>query len=325
MKTYYDCIPCLLRQSLDAVRSATTDEAIHERILREMLQFASQMDLRRSPAAMAQHIHRRVREMTGGNDPYREIKEHQNRLAWELYEQLQGRIRQSADPLAMAVRLAIAGNIIDLGAKSGLDESQIRREIAASLDAPFVGDVRSFAEAIAASDKILYLTDNAGEIIFDRLLIERLPREKVTVAVKGGPVINDATMVDAEAAKLTDLVNVMDNGSDAPGTILEDCSARFRRHFAEADLIIAKGQGNFETLWGGSDHGNIYFLLRIKCEIVARDLGVPVGRMVLRPSASLASALSPEQGHETNSTTIAATRECAARGRRDRNAAKRGG
>ncbi|HBO45688.1 MAG TPA: hypothetical protein DD670_17530 [Planctomycetaceae bacterium] len=181
-----------------------------------------------------------------------------------------------------AVRLAIAGNVMDLGVKGGLNESEIRVSIEQSLDEPLDGDTIAFAAAVRESQNILYLTDNLGEIVFDRLLIERMPREKTTVAVRGAPVINDATLEDAKAAGLTDLVYVIDNGSDAPGTILHDCSDYFQRRFADADLIIAKVQGNYETLRESSKQ--VYFLLRVKCPVIARDVGCPVGRMVLQPS-----------------------------------------
>jgi len=116
--------------------------------------------------------------------------------------------------------------------------------------------------------------------VFDRMLIERLPREKITFVVRGGPIINDATMADAVAVGLTELVRIIDNGSDAPGTILADCSPQFRRQFADADLIIAKGQGNYETL--GDVQRPVFFLLKVKCAVLAADLGVSLGRLVLR-------------------------------------------
>ncbi len=293
MKTYLDCIPCIIRQCLDATRSVTADESIHERILREVLQSASEMDLSQPPPAMGQFIHRRIRELTGNADPYREAKERQNRTAMELSAQFKDKVALAPNPLEMAVRLAIAGNVIDLAVKSGLDESDIRRSIGASWEEPLDGDVKGFAQAVTGADRILYLTDNAGEIVFDRFLIEQLPRNRTTVAVRGAPVINDATMADAETAGITDLVTVIDNGSDAPGTILDDCSEAFRQHFADADLIIAKGQGNYETL--RDSPGPLYFLLRVKCPVIARDLGCPLGRMVLRPSAALAVSASEDK------------------------------
>jgi uncharacterized protein with ATP-grasp and redox domains len=136
--------------------------------------------------------------------------------------------------------------------------------------------------AVAGADRILYLCDNAGEIVFDRLLIEVLPSEKITAVVRGTPVINDATLEDARATGLTEVVRVMDNGSDAPGTLLETCSPAFRDCFAAADLIIAKGQGNFETL-SETRGKRIFFLLKVKCPLIARDIGEPTGRLVVKP------------------------------------------
>jgi len=285
MNTFLDCIPCLIRQSLDSVRLVTADEQIHEQIVREVLQATSQMDLSLPPAAMAQVVHRRIRELCRSSDPYRRSKQQLNRLALDILPAFTSALEDAADPWDVAVRLAIAGNVMDLGVKSGLNEAQVRASMDQSLHEPLHGDAADLAAAVAEAGSILYLTDNAGEIVFDRLLIERMPREKLTVAVKGEPIINDATMEDAEAAGLTGLVQVIDNGSDAPGTLLADCSEDFRRRFAEADLIIAKGQGNFETL--RESPKRVYFLLRVKCPVIARDVGCPVGQMVLHASDAL--------------------------------------
>ena len=127
--------------------------------------------------------------------------------------------------------------------------------------------------------KFCTLTDNAGEIVFDRLLIEQLPAENITVVVRGKPVINDAMMEDASIAGLPQIVEVINNGSDAPGTILESCSEKFRHRFEKADLIIAKGQGNYETL---SDvDKNIFFLLKVKCPVIAEHLGCEIDAIIL--------------------------------------------
>jgi len=282
MRTFFDCIPCFLRQSLDSVRMVTSDEAIHERLLREVLRALGEMDLRQSPPAMAQRIHRIIRELTGRADPYRAVKERFNRLALDIYPELKVRVEGSADPLETAVRLVIAGNVMDMGVNNHLSDEQVHEAIDHALEAPFDADLAAFAEATSSAKGILYLADNAGEIVFDKLLIQQLPPEKVTVAVKGSPVINDATMKDAEAAGLTELVEVIDNGSDAPGTILDDCSAVFQRRFEEAGLIIAKGQGNYETLSGADK--SIFFILKAKCPVIARDLGCGIGSLVLRRS-----------------------------------------
>ena len=280
MQTYLDCVPCFVRQVLDSVKMTTDDEQIHEKVLREALHLASKMDLHQSPPAMAQKIHRFIRELTGVQDPYMQVKNRFNKFALKMYPDMKERIETSDDPLETAVRLAIAGNIIDLGVKSGLAESEVERTITRSLTESLDMDtLEEFRNATAQAKDILYLGDNAGEIVFDRLLIEQLPCKNITFVVKAGPIINDATMQDAEMTGLTDMVSVIDNGSDAPGTILQSCSQEFRRRFNEADLVIAKGQGNYETL---SDvDKNMFFVLKAKCPVIAQHLGCEIGCLVL--------------------------------------------
>jgi len=281
VRTYFDCIPCFLRQALDALRRMGGDEAVQEKVLRAVLKAAGEMDLGRSPPAMGQVIHRLIREATGDADPYREAKERLNRLALDLYPGLRRRVVEDSDPLAVALRLAAAGNVIDLGVKSGIAEAEIAGAIGDSLSAPLDGGaVERFRRAADLAENILYIGDNAGEIVLDRLLVEQLGAGKVTFAVRGAPVINDVTVADAEASGMAEMVEVIDSGSDAPGTILEDCSDAFRERFAGAALVLAKGQGNYETL---SDADKpVFFLLKAKCPVIARDIGCPVGSLVLQ-------------------------------------------
>jgi hypothetical protein len=278
MRTALDCIPCFARQALEAARFVADDPAVHERIVRDVLRMAAEMDLAQCPPVVGQRIHRRLREITGVDDPYRAVKDRFNRLALDMLPELSAKIEQSADPLYRALRLAIAGNVIDLGVNGSVTEQDARQAVAGALGEPFHGDVDAFRQAVEDARSILYLADNAGEIVFDRLLIERLPTGRVTVVVRGRPILNDATRVDAETAGLCDRVEVIDNGSDAPGTILEDCSRDFQRRFAQADLVIAKGQGNFETL--SDEPRDIYFLFTVKCPVIADHVGLPVGTHV---------------------------------------------
>jgi uncharacterized protein with ATP-grasp and redox domains len=280
MRTYFDCVPCAIRQVLDSVRMIADDEVLHERVLRESLRMWQKMDLRQSPPAIAQKTHQLVRRLTGVADPYLEVKNRYNRFALEMYPELRERVEISADPFETAVRLAIAGNIIDFGVNSTVEQHSVRESILRSLTDPIdVQAVRRLKEAIAKARDILYLGDNAGEIVFDRLLIERMPCEKTTLVVRGGPILNDALMEDAQIAGITGLVEVIDNGSDAPGTILEICSEAFRRRFDRADLIIAKGQGNFESF--PEIEKNVFFLLRPKCVVLSRHLDCEMGRLVV--------------------------------------------
>jgi len=283
MRTYFDCIPCFVRQSLDAVRLMTGDESIHEQVVRNILRLAADLDMSQSPPVLGQKIHRVIRELVDMEDPYHKIKKHFNNLALTVYPELRKLIIGSEYPLMTAVRLAIAGNIIDFGVNSPLEELNLETAISESLAAEFhSAQLEFFQDSVTKAEEIFYLADNAGEIVFDRLLIEQLQYEKVTVVVKGRPVINDATMKDAGIAGLTRIVEVIDNGSDAPGTILENCSDYFRDRFARADLVIAKGQGNYETL--SEVNKNIFFILKAKCPVIARDLDCEVGEMILRKS-----------------------------------------
>ncbi|MBW1932296.1 MAG: DUF89 family protein [Deltaproteobacteria bacterium] len=286
MRTYFDCIPCFIRQTIDSLRVVTGDEAIHEHVLRRVLALASEMDLRQTPPAMAQKIHRLIRQSTEIDDPYKEMKRRFNAFALELYPGLQKLVIESEDPFETAVRLAIAGNIIDLGVKSSLKVSEVERSIKEALAVPFDRtNLDEFKAASVESQNILYIGDNSGEIVFDRFLVEQIGPERITFAVRGKPVINDATIEDAHAVGLMDLVKVIDSGDDVPGTILEFCSEEFRIHFEQSDMVIAKGQGNFESL---SDiDKNIFFLLRAKCSVIANHLNCKIGEMILHRSKSL--------------------------------------
>lgn len=283
MHIFLDCIPCFVRQALDAARLATDDKKIHEQVLRKVLVLAKVLDMSQSPPVMGQKIHRLIRELVGTEDPYRNVKRQFNNTALKLYPKMRTHIIESKNKLETAIRLAIAGNIIDFGVNGELQESDLEKAINECLADEF-SDMQSgpFEQALNDAEEILYIADNAGEIIFDRLLIEQLPMGKVTVVVKGAPVINDATMKDAFAAGLHRIVEVIDNGSDGPGTILETCSQVFVDRFEKADLVIAKGQGNYETL--NDIDKNIFFVLKAKCHVIARNLGCKVGEMILRKS-----------------------------------------
>jgi len=280
MRVYLDCFPCFLRQTLEAVRFVTPDEKIHEKVVRQVLELVASLDARRTPPAIGQQIHRVIRQMTGNADPYRQRKQDSNRLAMELYPQLKARIQCSPHPLETAVQLAIAGNVMDFGLYPALARSDVMQAVDSALaDGWDTTCLPEFMQAVHEARAILYLGDNAGEIVFDRLLIETLRHPKVTFVVKGAPVLNDATREDAERAGLTGLVAVVDNGSDAPGTLLDDCSAEFRQRFEQSDLIIAKGQGNYESL--NDANQDVFFLLKAKCPVVAADLGCDVGKLIL--------------------------------------------
>jgi len=285
MRTYWDCVPCSIRQVLDSVRMVTDDEAMHERVLRELLGMWQKMDMKQSPPAMAQRIHRRLRQLTGVADPYLDVKNRYNLFALRLYPELRERVEKSSDPFEIAVRLAIAGNIIDFGVNSNVEQDTVQdaimRSLTESIDRTAVQRLKA---AVERAKDILFLGDNTGEIVLDRLLIEQMPMEKLTYVVRGHPILNDALLEDAQITGLTELVEVIDNGSDAPGTILETCSDAFRQRFERADLIVAKGQGNFESL--SDTERPVFFLVRPKCAVLARHLNCELGRLMVIESGA---------------------------------------
>lgn len=283
MESSIDCVPCLLRQAIQVSRMVTDSPAVQERMVREALHAVAEMEFHQSPPVVSQVVNRRLRVIAGDPDPYRAVKAGFNRLALELLPRFEAQVARAPDPLGLAVRFAIAGNVIDMGANAGLTEDHVRASIHRVLEEPFTGDVEAFRWAVSQAKDILYLADNAGEIVFDRLLVAQLPRERVTVAVRGAPVINDATLHDAREAGLHELAELVDNGSDAPGTLLGDCSPAFRERYRRADLIIAKGQGNFESLSEVSEP--VWFLFKVKCPLAAAHVGHPVGTHVLEAAA----------------------------------------
>lgn len=280
MNSTLDCIPCLTRQALEAVRFATADAARQESALRHILRQLGETDLLHSPPKIAQAMHRFIRARMQVEDPYRAIKDRFNHLALNLLGEYEAMVHAAPDPLITAARMATAANVIDLGANGALTEDVVRQSMSRALEEPLEGDLEAFREAAMGARSILILHDNAGEIVFDRLLVDQLSHARITGAVRGAPVLNDATLEDARAAGLAGRIEVIENGSDAPGTLLDECSADFLRVFHAADLIIAKGQGNFETL---SDcRARIAFLFKAKCLVVSRRLNVPPGTQVIR-------------------------------------------
>ncbi len=269
-----------MRQALDAVRLATADEAVHEKVLRQVLLEAAGLDFSQPPPRMGQVIHRRVRQLSKNSDPYKAVKAKSNHDAMALMPRLAHLVEASDHPIETAVRLAIAGNIIDFGANSAVSQAIIEETIARTLSEPLLGDMDRFLKQAASAGTILYLGDNAGEIVFDRLLIERFFAGRVVFSVRGAPVINDATLADAQETGMTAVADVIDNGSDAPGTLVEDCSEPFLKAFESADLIIAKGQGNYETLSHVAGRP-IVFLLKAKCSVISQNIGCRPGASVI--------------------------------------------
>lgn len=288
MKTYLDCIPCFYRQALDAARIAGADEIKQKKIIDELSQLIPNFSLEAAPPEMGRAIYSLVGKISGVKDPFKEIKENSNKFALKLYPKLKQEINISEDKLLAAVKLSIIGNIIDYGAKNSLN-------VVEEIDHLFRGNFtinnenssttfkyNQFKEALNKVDTIIYLADNAGEVVFDRLLIEELVKElgkKVIYVVRGKPIINDALIEDAIFCGINKVAKITSSGSDAPGTILKYCSPEFMELYQDAELVISKGQGNYESL--SEEDKSIFFLFKAKCQVIAEDVSCKVGDMVL--------------------------------------------
>ena len=286
MKIALECIPCFVRQAFEAGGLVTSDNELRERILREVLSYLSEKSFDGTAPSIGRDIHGIVKTLTGDNDPYYKAKQDSNTLALQLIPSLKGSIQDSFDPFETALRLAIAGNIIDYGQGDTIDEETIKKSLSQCLTQPIERDaIGDLKHELSQASNILYLADNAGEIVFDRLLIDELQHYPVSLAVRGKPILNDALKEDAARAGIDTVIEVIDNGADIPGTIIEECSQEFRERFFESDLIIAKGQGNYETL--SDTPKKIFFLLKVKCPVIARDIGCNEGDIVVKKKGTV--------------------------------------
>jgi uncharacterized protein with ATP-grasp and redox domains len=283
MKLNLDCIPCFQRQALQAVRFISDDEELHEKVLREVTKTLLKSNWDATPPELAYEVHRIVKSLTHEKDPYREVKKDSNDLVLKMYPALKAKVEASRDPLRTAVRLAIAGNIIDFGPLQGFNLEETVKEVLKKQFA--IDDYEKLKEKLKVAETLLFFTDNAGEISFDKLLVETFLEtrslEKIRFVVKGGPIINDATLEDAKYVGLCNLPNAefLTMGNGEAGTGPERSSQTVKRWIKNHDLVISKGQGNYEGL---SEHNGLFFLLMAKCPVIASDLNVEVGDIILK-------------------------------------------
>jgi uncharacterized protein with ATP-grasp and redox domains len=293
MKSKPDCLHCSLKQALSAARAAgVVDEERQLQVVRAALEAMSVFDLARTPAYNSTLALWAAHEALNNHDPFAAQKTHYNELAMQMGPRLRALVQAADDRLAAAVKVAVAGNVIDLGILGQLSGHDV--DIEANIADVFaeglaIDDLSALRSALESGRRVLYLGDNAGEIVFDRVLVEEIVRDdrEVIFAVKGEPILNDVTVEDARAVGMDQVARVISTGSGEIGVPLLRCSDAFRSEFAAADLIISKGQGNFESL--DDVPGPIFFVLKAKCEVTAAAMGVRMGEMVLLRSRAWAS------------------------------------
>lgn len=270
------CIRCLAERQLARCPS-DSPPALQTEFMRRTLKIIADAPLYASAPELVAEIDAVRVELFGSLEDYSSVKSHFNRLMLSLEPELWRTICDSSDPLGTALGLSMTGNYIDFGAMHSVDEHKLRELLAKAPKAAFdAAALESLRNELSASKHMAFLTDNCGEIVLDKLLISTIrrmfPALEITAIVRGANAVNDATLEDAAEVGLDKLVPVIGNGSNIAGTCIDSLSAEARRTLDDADLIIAKGQGNFETLYGCQK--NIYYIFMCKCQMFADRFGV---------------------------------------------------
>lgn len=272
-----ECISCLIKKQLDSYpEKASNSEKI--KYMQEILEIISQAPQSMSAPEIVSEIYNVQRKMFGTNQDYTETKRFFNNLMIEIEKDLADVIVKSEDQLKTAVQYVMTGNYIDFGAMDKVDENKLR-ELLSNARNIEVNDneFQALQSDLMNAKYLVYLTDNCGEIVLDKLLIsvirELNPALDITAIVRGSDVLNDATLIDARQVALTDIVKVIGNGSNIAGTCLNKISPEALQAIDNADVIISKGQGNFETL--NRCGRNIYYMFMCKCKMFADRFRVP--------------------------------------------------
>ena len=282
MRSTIDCVPCYIRQIISTLRVAGVEEEKHYALIHALFPTIAALDPLKSPAENSSLILFEVYRLLGEDDPYQKAKAASNELARTYLPVLERVVSANKDPLLTALKASVAGNAIDMGINPDYDVSEsIRRE----LDRDFRrSDIDSFRELLSQGGPLVVIGDNSGEIVFDSLLLSHLRNytDELYYVVKGGPILNDATEVDAEDTGMDFLAKVVTTGSNYLGTIPKHSGQELRAALASAHLVLSKGQANYETLEGTSFAGEkTFFFLQAKCPVVAAHLGVELGDSVL--------------------------------------------
>jgi uncharacterized protein with ATP-grasp and redox domains len=280
MNLELDCIPCIVNSFIKLLKLEELPHRIQEETMRKFLRLIAEADYQKSPPILGREMHRMIREQLNNDDPYEDIKKKNNKMMLDMYTEFEEMIERSSNPFDTAMRLAIAGNVIDFGPQNQFDIMDSIERIAHSPLA--IDDSKFLKEDLNKASSLLYIGDNCGEIILDKLFLETINFPNTYFAVRSGPVINDATIEDAVMVGIDKIAKVISTGDDAPGVTLDSCSDEFKEIFQKSDVIISKGQGNLEGLIDVDQ--NIYFLLVTKCDLVGNLVSTAKGDFVVKRS-----------------------------------------
>jgi len=283
MTLFFDCLNCNLNQAITILKQSSFSRNQQEEVIRELLTYLSTADFELSNPALMEGSYAIITKHMGEIDPYQESKEYYNQALLSIYHQLDEKIINAKDSFYMALSMAIIGNLIDFNARHSFSLELLKeRLIKDSLNLE-IDHSQQLYNDLKKANSLLYLGDNCGEIILDKLLIKQITREfsnlKIYYGVRGKPIVNDVTRNDASFVAMNEVAEVIDNGNGALGTVLSLCNQSFKTVFYNADVVIAKGQGNFEGLYQ-EDKQSIYFCFMVKCHLMAEIVGANEGSIV---------------------------------------------
>lgn len=297
MKIDVSCLSCLVKQLSGTIQLLGIEDSIAKDYAKKVLEMISHEDLDVPPPLMAKKIYKMLSELTGENDPYKEIKRQSNILAIKIVKDLKEVINseEESEQFATAAKIVISGNIIDYGVNSDINDDVIIKEIQ-SVNQKEVDPVslKSFEKSILNSKNVFYIGDNAGEVVLDKYFIDNyLSHADVTYAVRGNPIINDSIMEDALFVEMDKSAAIVTTGDGTPGIDFDNTSQDFFEKFKTADMVILKGQGNYETAYredlkqiisskiNSKFDKPVYFLFKVKCPLVSEISGYPMGTHML--------------------------------------------
>lgn len=277
MEIQLECLPCFLKQILEVSRMSTDQINVQKSILKDSAKLIAKFEEYKYAPAISREMYSIVKKYTDVSDPFRDIKDKNIKTALKIYPILKQFLFDKKDRLYWALKVSTTGNIIDSAIYSDIDiEGMLKKELCREFA---ICDLNRFSRLLEKCNKLLIIGDNAGETVFDRVFIEEYTNIDITYAVRSNPIINDATIEDVYNSGFTG-IKVVSTGCDASGTIIEECSNEFLEIYNNADIVISKGQGNFETL--SEQKREIFFLLKAKCPIVSKRLGVELGDYIMK-------------------------------------------
>ncbi len=277
MKTYQACIPCIEKLMESTLNKTNLDDLKKQVILDKFKEDWVKADMSLPPARTAGLIYQKVLQETAQDDLFKAHKKFSIQEALKLYPRLKNLADDASDPLEMAIRISALGNILDVANPNNYN---LEDEITRLMDVQIVGDSQEiFRNKLSSVDSLLILADNAGEAVFDKVLIETIDVPTV-YAVKSKPAFDDALLADARQAGIDQVAQIIETGTPYPGTYLPSCTPEFQDIFTNAPLVLAKGQANFETLSNASR--DLFFLLKVKCEVVSEEINFPIGSLTLK-------------------------------------------